>query len=427
MKPPKGTIDITPDEYRIREYVLEVCEDTLKLHGAERIDTPIFELKHTLTGKIGEKNKSTYDLQDQDGELLSLRYDLTVPFARYVASNDVSHMRRYQIGNVYRDNCESMQCNFDICGDCDKKFADGDVLSVLNKIISGVRINKYTIYINECNVLLELLRLAGVTEDKLMSVCSSIDKLNDVYWPIVKLELISKGIPEDQIDNIYKFIALDGDLAGITNALLEYGPTIRPHVEYIKSLINHLDESVVEHIKFKLTLAHGLEYYTGLIFEVKVEGRAIPIAYGGRYDNLIEKFSNRHTPSVGVSIDINRICEIIRPKVVQPKYCTTFICTSQDVDPKYRVAIADIFRNAGICAAYSYNTNISMHDQLKEAEAMSDYAIILRQTEVMTESILVKNMKTKDVSDPMSIDRALTNWKRYHVLDHKPRWLNDRY
>jgi len=175
----------------IREKVFKEIGDCFKRHGAVTIETPIFELKETLTGKYGEDSKLIYDLQDQGGELCSLRYDLTVPFARYVAMNRVKQIKRYQIGRVYRrDNPimtkgryrEFYQCDFDIAGEYDLMVPDSEALRLMVEILTQLQVGSFTIKLNHRKLLDGVFAISGVPEEKFRPISSAVDKLDKTPW-----------------------------------------------------------------------------------------------------------------------------------------------------------------------------------------------------------------------------------------------------
>uniref|UniRef100_A0ACD6AIC8 Uncharacterized protein n=1 Tax=Avena sativa TaxID=4498 RepID=A0ACD6AIC8_AVESA len=201
-KIPKGTRDFGEDKMAIRERVFSMITGVFKMHGAVALDTPVFELRETLMSKYGEDSKLIYDLADQGGELCSLRYDLTVPFARYLAMNNKSAMRRYQIAKVYRrDNPargryrEFYQCDFDIAGVYEPMEADFEVIKVLTELLDKLDIGMYEIKLNHRKLLDGMLEICGVPSDKFRTVCSSIDKLDKLTLEQVKKELVSIQAP----------------------------------------------------------------------------------------------------------------------------------------------------------------------------------------------------------------------------------------
>lgn len=163
LKTPKGMQDYGQDQMEVRERAFEKITACFKRHGAQAIDTPVMELREILTGKYGEESKLIYDLEDQGGELLSMRYDLTVPFARYVAQNKIGNIKRYQIGKVYRrDNPvmtkgryrEFYQCDFDIAGPSDPMIADTEIIKLVHEILSDIGITSFMIKVTALHLVI---------------------------------------------------------------------------------------------------------------------------------------------------------------------------------------------------------------------------------------------------------------------------------
>ncbi len=183
----------------IRERAFTIIRGIFKKHGASEIDTPVFELKETLTGKYGEDSKLIYDLEDQGGELLALRYDLTVPFARYCAERGLASIKRFHIAKVYRRDQPQMskgrfrefyQCDFDIAGTYSPMLPDAEVLSVVCEILTSLEIGGFVLKLNHRKFLDAMIELAGCEKRKFKSICSSIDKLDKEPWEKVRIELI---------------------------------------------------------------------------------------------------------------------------------------------------------------------------------------------------------------------------------------------
>uniref|UniRef100_A0A8C5IL42 histidine--tRNA ligase n=1 Tax=Junco hyemalis TaxID=40217 RepID=A0A8C5IL42_JUNHY len=213
LKTPKGTRDFGPKEMAIRERAFKAIISCFKRHGAEVIDTPVFELKETLTGKYGEDSKLIYDLKDQGGELLSLRYDLTVPFARYLAMNKITNIKRYHIAKVYRRDNPAMtrgryrefyQCDFDIAGQFDPMIPDAECLKIVHEILSDLQLGDFVIKVNDRRILDGMFAVCGVPDSKFRTICSSVDKLDKVLWEEVRSEMVAeKGLsPEARIFSI---------------------------------------------------------------------------------------------------------------------------------------------------------------------------------------------------------------------------------
>ncbi|CAG2121158.1 unnamed protein product, partial [Medioppia subpectinata] len=300
-------------------------------HGALQIDTPVCELKETLTGKYGEDSKLIYDLADQGGEQLALRYDLTVPFARYLAQNKITTMKRYQISKVYRRDNPSItkgrfrefyQCDFDIAGAFDPMIPDVECLRIVYEILKSLQINSFVIKVNHREILDGMFELCGVPAEKFKTICSAIDKLDKMSWDEVKAEMIGeKGLDESVADKIGEFVQLNGSTELVDRMLAEELGTnakAKSGLEAIKLLLKYCDIfKLTDNIRFDLSLARGLDYYTGVIYETVLtleEVECGSIAAGGRYDGLVGVLADTprwQVPCVGVSIGIERILAIM--------------------------------------------------------------------------------------------------------------------
>ena len=207
---------MSPTKMAIREKAFTIIKGIFKKHGASEIDTPVFELKETLTSKYGEDSKLIYDLEDQGGELLALRYDLTVPFARFVALKGLSSIKRFHIGKVYRRDTPQMnkgryrefyQCDFDIAGSYGQMIPDAELLSVIIDILEGIQVGGFVIKLNNRKFLDAMINLSGCEQRKFKAICSSIDKLDKETWETVRDELINqKGLTTAMCDKLEKFV-----------------------------------------------------------------------------------------------------------------------------------------------------------------------------------------------------------------------------
>ena len=330
----KGMRDYASEEMKIREYVFNIIRSAFKRHMADELDTPVMELRETLTGKYGEEgSKLIYNLADQGGELLSLRYDLTVPFARYVAINRVTNWKRFQIGKVYRRDQPQMkrgryrefyQCDFDIVGTGSNMSQEAEVLKIAVEILTQLEFS-FKIKINHRKLLDSFLEISGCPSEKFRTVSSSIDKLDKEEWVKVRHELINeKGITEDCADMIGKFVKLNGLPSRVLAELKEIEaisqhPKATKAIEELANLVNYCEcLGILDSLDLDMSLARGLDYYTGLVYEaVAIDGQVGSIAGGGRYDELIMRLnnSNQPTPAVGISFGVERLFTVIEERL----------------------------------------------------------------------------------------------------------------
>jgi len=331
LKTPKGMRDIGPAQAWQRKRVFHVITECFERHGAQPLDTPVCERREIMAGKYGEEAKLIYNLEDQGGEALSLRYDLTVPFARYLGQNKIQAMTRYQIAKVYRRDNPSItkgrfrefyQCDIDFAGKFDLMMADAECLEILCEILDAIKLpHKFSIKINHRSVLNGLFQVAGVQSDKFKPICSAIDKLDKMSWDEVKKEMcIEKGLPDQTADIIGGYVSKAGDLNLIDellNSELGRSDDARKGLNELKTLFRFAEHMGIDnYLSFDMSLARGLDYYTGLIFEAVVSEDVDvgSIAAGGRYDNLVSSLlenPNFHVPCVGLSIGIERLFAIL--------------------------------------------------------------------------------------------------------------------
>ncbi|XP_078117138.1 histidine--tRNA ligase isoform X1 [Sander vitreus] len=411
LKTAKGTRDYNPKQMAIRERVFNTIISCFKRHGAETIDTPVFELKETLTGKYGEDSKLIYDLKDQGGELLSLRYDLTVPFARYLAMNKITNIKRYHIAKVYRRDNPAMtrgryrefyQCDFDIAGQYDGMIPDAECLKIVHEILSELDLGDFRIKVNDRRILDGMFAVCGVPDDKFRSICSTVDKLDKMPWEDVKKEMVNeKGLSEEAADRIGEYVSLQGgmDLAErlLQDHRMSQSKQACAGLSDIKLLFSYLQLfQVTDKVVFDLSLARGLDYYTGIIYEaVLTQAGAAPapaeaqngapaeesvsvgsVAGGGRYDGLVGMFDpkGRKVPCVGVSIGIERIFSIMEHKaeVSAEKVRTTevqvMVASAQKNLLEEKLRLITELWDAGIKAEVMYKKNPKLLSQLQHCE-----------------------------------------------------------
>jgi histidyl-tRNA synthetase len=347
---PKGTRDLHPPDMIVRQRAFETITNVFRRHGAVSIDTPVFELKDTLTNKYGEDSKLIYDLADQGGQMLALRYDLTVPFARYCGSHGVTNIKRYHIARVYRRDQPNMnkgryrefyQCDFDIAGVYPSMMPDSEALKVLTEILDSLDIGAYQVKINHRKLLDGMMDLCGVPAEKFRPICSAIDKLDKLPWEKVREEMVQdKGLDPAAADRIAQFVGIHGNPMEVSKRLRAEQKELAEHPQCAEAL-NEMDKlfaylealGCVDRFSFDMSLARGLDYYTGVIYEAIMVDTTVPqadekssgasrevisvgsIAAGGRYDNLIGMFGSKQVPAVGVSIGIERVFTIMKKRM----------------------------------------------------------------------------------------------------------------
>ncbi|KAL6519994.1 hypothetical protein OROHE_017137 [Orobanche hederae] len=327
-KLPKGTRDFAEKQMAVRERAFAIITNVFKKHGATALDTPDFEMRETLMGKYGEDSKLIFDLADQGGELCSLRYDLTVPFARYVAMNGLTSFKRYQIAKVHRRDKPSKgryrefyQCDFDIAGQFEKMGPDFEVVYTLLELLDELNIGEYEVKLNHRKLLDGMLAICGVPQAKFRTICSSIDKLDKQTFEQIKKEMVEeKGLSEETADKIGALVKHRGSPMELLPKLQQEGSDFLQNSDAVLAL-NDLEilfktmenSKCTDKVVFDLSLARGLEYYTGVIFEAVFKGGSEvgSIAAGGRYDTLIGTFGPKQVHAVGMSLGIERVFAIM--------------------------------------------------------------------------------------------------------------------
>uniref|UniRef100_A0A8D2DM32 histidine--tRNA ligase n=1 Tax=Sciurus vulgaris TaxID=55149 RepID=A0A8D2DM32_SCIVU len=368
IKIPKGTRDLSPEQMVVREKILDMVVSCFKRHGAKGLDTPAFELKETLTEKYEENSGLIYDLKDQGGELLSLRYDLTVPFARYLAMNKLKKMKRYQVGKVWRRESptivqgryrEFCQCDFDIAGQFDPMIPDAECLKIICEILSGLQLGDFLIKMSWRDVRHEMVAKKGLSPEV-------ADRIGEYAQCHGGISLIEQMFQDPRLSQNKQALEGLGDLKLLFEYLTLFG--------------------IAEKICFDLSLARGLDYYTGVIYEAVLLQTPTQIgeeplnvgsvAAGGRYDELVAMFDPKghKVPCVGLSIGVERIFSIVeqRMKTSFKKVRTTetqvFVATPQKNFLRERLKLIAELWNAGIKAEMLYKNDPKLLTQLHYCE-----------------------------------------------------------
>lgn len=442
-KPPKGTRDIGPEAMAIRERAFSLITSVFRSHGAVSIDTPVFELREVLQNKYGEDSKLIYDLSDdmssETGEKLSLRYDLSVPFARYIATNNVSQIKRYHIGKVYRRDRPAMergrfrefyQCDFDIAGTYPAMVPDAEVLVVMMQMFDVLAsqsefhaktIGSYKIKVSNRVILDSIFHVCGVPDDKLRTICSAVDKLDKEPWENVRKEMVvDKGLAEAAADKIEGFVKLSGEPFEILGKLRAHSELAEnctkalDDMERLFHLVECMREEQPQRLSFDLSLARGLDYYTGVIFEAVLVDKKInlgSIGAGGRYDNLVGMFRSRSVPCVGCSLGIERIMNIMvkaaeeEAAAASPDGKGKVRATSTDVlvatigkgtmAPRMKLC-SELWR-AGIAAEFCFNENWNFGKQLTQAITSGiPLVVVIGEDEIAKGVVKLKVLATKE-------------------------------
>ncbi|KTF73557.1 hypothetical protein cypCar_00033243 [Cyprinus carpio] len=396
LKTAKGTRDYNPKQMAIREKVFSIIISCFKRHGAETIDTPVFELKETLTGKYGEDSKLIYDLKDQGGELLSLRYDLTVPFARYLALNKITNIKRYHIAKVYRRDNPAMtrgryrefyQCDFDIAGQYDAMIPDAECLKIVYEILNELDLGDFRIKVNDRRILDGMFAVCGVPDEKFRTICSTVDKLDKMAWEDVKKEMVNeKGLSEDVADRIGEYVSMQGgqDLAErlLQDPKLSQNKQAFAGLTDMKLLFSYLELfQVTDKVVFDLSLARGLDYYTGVIYEA-ILSQTIPASVS--------------TPAEQNGADeAGTSSEKVRTTETQ-----VLVASAQKNLLEERLKLTSELWNAGIKAEVLYKKNPKLLSQLQHCEETGiPLVAILGEQELKDGVVKLRNVASREEVD----------------------------
>ena len=410
-----GTRDLVGLDLLIRQKMIAILKDIFKNMDAIELDTPVIELKSTVMQMYGEEfNKLVYDLVDHKEEESPtkqiLRYDLTVPLARFCAMNGIKALRRYQIGKVYRRDKpniqngryrEFYQCDFDIIGDDGGSGVnDIEILDLLVRVLDSlVGRGTYKIRINSRKLLVDILTNLGVDPAQVNSICSTLDKLDKWSWLDICDELQLRGMKADSM-------LIFRELAGSPNidALVKYSDEAT--IGSIKNLFAMLESiGISDAFQFDLSLARGMDYYTGIIFEAVYSDKTImpsTIAAGGRYDKMIGKLGTQgDVPAIGLSVGLERIVRIIQ--ATDPNFCAetkpeifvASIGTSARVLAE-RIKLCSDLRNIGLNVAMSNKRNPKMAGQFEVVFNRNiKYMVIIGENEINAGQIKIKEIATK--------------------------------
>ncbi len=420
VKIPKGTRDFLPNEMKIRNLMFNLIRKVFEKYGGVEIDTPVFERKELLMDKYGEESKLIYDLEDQGGELLSLRYDLTIPFARYMACNSIGKIKKYQIGKVYRRDQpqknrgryrEFYQCDFDIAGEYPIGYSEIEILQIICEILNKLNVGKYLIKINDRRFLDKIFELCSIESNKFKTICSSIDKLDKMSINDVKNEMIQKGLNEESIEKLFEYISFKGTLEELFIKLNDWKMNeFLEEYEILNRMLNIFNLN--SNILIDLSLARGLDYYTGIIYETILLDESMgTIVAGGRYDNLIGTFSNKSMPCIGVSFGIERLYDILKNKEEYNSFKTNtqiYVGMIGDNQEENVLKVVQMIRERDyICEYCMKSTKFKKQIQYVLEEGIS-YMIIVAENEIKEGLLKIKNI-SKNEEDLINLEE-LTNY-----------------
>jgi histidyl-tRNA synthetase len=390
-----------------RQYVLDKVRKVFELCGFDPVETPAFEEWQLLAAKSGGGEairEEVYYFKDKSDRELGLRFDLTVPTARVIANNPSlpKPFKRYQIGNVWRYDRpgagryrEFTQADVDIFA-CSSIEADTEIIFVAATCLSELGFNDFVVRVNSRKLIEELILEIGIEQEDIITVFRIIDKLDKIGEAGVKEELIQKGLGSTQINRILSIITSESDkIQTSSDSALE-------EMEKLQQMLKMLDGcGYKDNVKIDLSLVRGLEYYTGIVFEVIIKDAKSSIAGGGRYDKLIELYGGNPTPAVGISLGIERIVELMKERDMfndKKTYTKIFVISIGKELKVQRQAmrIVSTLRSNGIATDYDImSRNLSKQLDYAANKGIS-YVIFVGEKELEKNVIKLRNMQSGD-------------------------------
>ena len=408
LKNVKGTTDYSPKEQYIRNYISDTLKKVFEKYGFKPLQTPILCYYDLLALKYDEENdilKEVYKVKDQGDRNLALRYDLTVPFAKYIAINQNVKLpfKRYEIGEVFRDgpvklgrDREFIQCDVDSVG-IEGQLVEAEFVALYVEAYNKLGIDVVIKY-NNRKFLSGIIIEAGIPEELVTDTITVIDKFEKLTKQELEREFQKVGLKSEQIEKLFTYLNMDAEqIISIENKnqVLEEGIIeLNTLKQYIEAL------GLLDYVQFSPSLARGQEYYTGTVFEVYVKDGSITssIGGGGRYDKMITDFINNGTtyPAVGISFGLNVIYEILKNREEFTEKALTDIFIIPMGTEIECLKIAEAMRKAG----YKVEIEMKNRKMKKSLEYANDenipFVFILGEDELAKNCITVKNMKKKE-------------------------------
>ena len=411
-----GFMELEPDKQQQMEKIMETLREVYSLYGFTPLDTPLIEASEVLLAKGGgDTEKQIYRFTKGDTDL-SLRFDLTVPLAKYVAQNygKLSFpFRRYQIGKVYRGERaqrgrfrEFYQADIDIIGDGQLDVInEAEIPSIIYNVFTRLGLQRFVIRVNNRKILTGFYDMLGLGE-KSASIMRTVDKLDKIGADKVRAVLIEEdGISKDQADEILRFISIDGDNEAVITALEGYkgkNETFDTGLEELKLVVGYLSDFGVpeENFRVDLTIARGLDYYTGTVYETTMTDHPEigSICSGGRYDNLAEYYTDKKLPGVGISIGLTRLFFVLDDKNYLNEEMNTapadVLVLPMTDDMSYAISAAMELRGQGIrtqiyCEKKKFKAKMNYADKIGVP-----FVMFIGEDEINSGTVSVKDMET---------------------------------
>ncbi|MEO9805960.1 MAG: histidine--tRNA ligase [Reichenbachiella sp.] len=429
---PRGTRDFGPIQMAKRNHIFNTIRSVYERYGFAQLETPTMENLSVLTGKYGDEGDQLLFKVLNSGDFLSktapedykegskkmltkisekgLRYDLTVPFARYVVMhrNEISFpFKRYQIQPVWRADRpqkgryrEFYQCDADVVG-TNSLICEAEIIAMINEVFTKLKLPDFTIKINNRKILIGITEVIGA-QGKEAEFCVAIDKLDKIGIDKVNEELLQKGFSEENIQLLKPVFGFEGSISNKLSFLSDYFSSSEIGLEGVREteeILSYLKSYQLEndHLELDLTLARGLSYYTGTIFEVKANGVQIgSITGGGRYDNLTGVFGLKEVSGVGISFGVDRIYDVLEELNLYPESTATqvqvMIVNFGEEMTSVGIQLLQSLRNEGIRAEI-YPDASKMKKQMTYANNLNiPFVVLIGEDEINAGNYTLKNM-----------------------------------
>lgn len=413
----QGFRDYLPKDQIVRARMLEKIRLVFERFGFEPLETPVLEYEDILAGKYGEEGeKLMYKFTDRGEREVAMRYDLTVPLARVVAQyqNELPKpFKRYQIAPVWRADKpqkgryrEFYQCDADVVG-AEVGIADAECIAAAEQILIALGIKKFVVKINNRKILNAIMLTAGVPADKIVDAIRSIDKIDKLGAKAVVAELESKlKMTKNEAEGLIRLAATKvpdvGTLKTFMSKYILRQPQGQEGFDELNRVFTALKETGIKNVEIDLSLARGLDYYTSSIFEIVVtqtpEARSFgSVGGGGRYDKLVNLFTGKDIPAVGISIGIDRLYALMETLDLtgQSGVVDVLVLNMDQSFEKEYLQIVTALRNAEINAEVYYK-DAETKKQFAYAEAKSiPYAILFGEQEAKKKEATIRDLKTR--------------------------------
>lgn len=421
----KGMRDFLPEQMLLREQIIGVLRAVFERYGFEPIETPVVEYLETLTGKYGEDEKLIYQFKDRGDRDVGLRYDLTVPLARYIANHRSKltfPFKRYHIAPVFRADRpqagryrEFWQGDVDIIG-TRSMIADAELIAIWAEVLTALNVSNFVIQISHRRLLQSLAELAGVPTEQAATVYRAIDKRDKLGREGVREELRRAEIPAPAAEEILDLVELHGppqEVLSELRARLAGGAMAEAALADLEALFQHLTTLPIGPHQYVLNpaLARGLDYYTGPVFEVTVKEPNIgSLGGGGRYDHLIGMFLGEEIPATGASLGLERLFDVISElKLLEsPRTVSRVLVTIFSVELiGTSLGLVTQLRQAGTPAEVYLGAKYKLGDQLQYAGKKGiPLAAIAGPEEVQAGTVTLRHMATRETITVPRIELA---------------------